>query len=106
MERFLQLSDEPYTVDPTLPRNPNWHIINPTTPAQYFHALRRQMCRPFRKPLVVIGPKTLLKSSAAVSAMEQLKPGTTFLPVLDDSIAPEQVQKVCWREWRWARVKV
>jgi hypothetical protein len=54
------------------------------------------MKRPFRKPLIVVGPKTLLKSSAATSDLEQMRPGTTFLPVLDDPLAsqPEQVSKV------------
>ncbi len=41
--------------------NPNLLIQHPTTPANYFHALRRQLLRPFRKPLVVVAPKTLLR---------------------------------------------
>ena len=87
VERFLQISDEPFRVDPSKKRNPNWHIINPTTPAQYFHALRRQMLRPYRKPLIVVGPKTLLKSSSAISDLEEMAPGTSFQPVLGDQVA-------------------
>lgn len=43
--------------------NVNMAVVNPTTPAQYFHLLRRQMIRNFRKPLIVVGPKTLLRFS-------------------------------------------
>lgn len=50
-------------LDPTPPpfTNPNLLIQHPSTPANYFHALRRQLLRPFRKPLVVMAPKTLLR---------------------------------------------
>lgn len=43
----------------------NMSVVNPTTPAQYFHLLRRQMIRNFRKPLIVVGPKTLLRFSVS-----------------------------------------
>lgn len=43
--------------------NVNMAVVNPTTPAQYFHLLRRQMIRNFRKPLIIVGPKTLLRFS-------------------------------------------
>lgn len=43
----------------------NMAVVNPTTPAQYFHLLRRQMIRNFRKPLIVVGPKTLLRFSVS-----------------------------------------
>lgn len=43
----------------------NMAVVNPTTPAQYFHVLRRQMIRNFRKPLIVVGPKTLLRFSVS-----------------------------------------
>lgn len=45
--------------------NVNMAVVNPTTPAQYFHLLRRQMIRNFRKPLIVVGPKTLLRFSVS-----------------------------------------
>ena len=65
-------------------------MVNPTTPAQIFHLLRRQMVRPFRKPLIVAGPKTLLRLPAAVSPLTHLAPGTKFEPVLDDESASKK----------------
>lgn len=47
----------------------NMAVVNPTTPAQYFHLLRRQMVRNFRKPLIVVAPKTLLRFSVRVTSM-------------------------------------
>ena len=47
--------------------NVNMGVVNPTTPAQYFHLLRRQMIRNFRKPLIVAGPKTLLRFSVSIT---------------------------------------
>jgi 2-oxoglutarate dehydrogenase E1 component len=73
LERFLQLSAED-----------NWQIVNLTTPANYFHALRRQIRRPFRKPLVIMTPKSLLRHKMAVSALAELGPGTTFHRVLPE----------------------
>ena len=49
-----------------------------------FHLLRRQLIRPFRKPLIIAGPKLLLRFPAAVSTLADLGPGTKFQPVLDD----------------------
>jgi 2-oxoglutarate dehydrogenase E1 component len=72
LERFLQLSAED-----------NMQVCNPTTPAQYFHALRRQMHRPFRKPLILMTPKSLLRHRLAVSSPRELTEGT-FRTVLDD----------------------
>lgn len=65
-------------------------VVNPTTPAQIFHLLRRQMIRPFRKPLIVAGPKVLLRLPAAVSPLTDLAPGTNFQPVLDDELAAKK----------------
>ncbi|MES1916711.1 MAG: hypothetical protein MHM6MM_008508, partial [Cercozoa sp. M6MM] len=59
-------------------------VAFPTTPAQYFHLLRRQMHRPWRRPLCVVGPKTLLRDSRAISTMDEMTPGTCFQSVLDD----------------------
>lgn len=54
--------------------NVNMAVVNPTTPAQYFHLLRRQMIRNFRKPLIVVGPKTLLRFSVrTVAAVKKSK---------------------------------
>ena len=59
LERFLQMTDSKEAgVDGD---DVNWSVVNPTTAAQYFHLLRRQMVRNFRKPLVVISPKVLLR---------------------------------------------
>lgn len=61
VERFLQMSSEPgLNADASSPpRVPNWRVINPTTPANFFHALRRQLVEDVRIPLVVVGPKVL-----------------------------------------------
>lgn len=49
----------------------NMFVVNPTTSAQYFHLLRRQMVRNFRKPLIVVGPKTLLRFSVSTLGLAQ-----------------------------------
>ncbi|KAJ1511518.1 putative 2-oxoglutarate dehydrogenase E1 component DHKTD1, mitochondrial [Coelomomyces lativittatus] len=79
LERFLQMASMESGVA-------NMHVTYPTTPAQYFHLLRRQVCRPYRKPLVVVGPKMLLRLPAAVSSLSEMGPNTSFQPVLEDSI--------------------
>ena len=71
VERFLQLCAED-----------NIQVINCTTPANYFHALRRQIHRGFRKPLVVMTPKSLLRHKRCVSAIDDLLPGTSFHRVM------------------------
>ncbi|XP_029290325.1 2-oxoadipate dehydrogenase complex component E1 [Cottoperca gobio] len=93
MERFLQMCDSKEEgVDGD---SVNMAVVNPTTSAQYFHLLRRQMIRNFRKPLIVVGPKTLLRFSGAASSLTELAPGTSFRPVLGDtSVSAESVQKV------------
>ncbi len=73
LERFLQLSAED-----------NWIVANCTTPANYFHILRRQLHRDFRKPLVLMTPKSLLRHKLAVSKLEEFGSGTTFHRVLWD----------------------
>ncbi|XP_075945450.1 2-oxoadipate dehydrogenase complex component E1 [Anarhichas minor] len=93
MERFLQMCDSKEEgVDSDCV---NMAVVNPTTSAQYFHLLRRQMIRNFRKPLIVVGPKTLLRFSGAASSLSELAPGTSFRTVLGDtSVSAESVQKV------------
>ncbi|HSF92047.1 MAG TPA: 2-oxoglutarate dehydrogenase E1 component, partial [Paracoccaceae bacterium] len=73
LERFLQLSAED-----------NWIVANCTTPANYFHILRRQMHRSFRKPLVIMTPKSLLRHKMAVSKVEDFSTGSSFHRVLWD----------------------
>jgi 2-oxoglutarate dehydrogenase E1 component len=84
LERFLQLCAEN-----------NLQVCNLTTPAQYFHALRRQMHRTFRKPLVIMSPKSLLRHRLAVSPLDAFTSGT-FEPVLSevDAIDPSAVRRV------------
>ena len=86
LERFLQLSAEG-----------NWQVCNFTTPAQYYHALRRQMKRGVRKPLVVMTPKSLLRHPLCQSKLTDMAEGTTFQEVLDDdklSVPPERVTRL------------
>jgi len=83
LERFLQLCAED-----------NIQVVNPTTPAQYFHLLRRQVHRNFRKPLIVMTPKSLLRAKQAVSTVNDLANGH-FLDVIDDpTVAAERVKRV------------
>ncbi|MFZ5784461.1 MAG: 2-oxoglutarate dehydrogenase E1 component [Pseudomonadota bacterium] len=74
LERYLQLSAED-----------NWQVIVPTTPANYFHALRRQVRRSFRKPLIVMTPKSLLRHKDAVSRLQDFGPGTSFRRILAET---------------------
>ncbi len=82
-ERFLQLCAED-----------NIQVVNATTPAQYFHLLRRQMKRTFRKPLVVMTPKSLLRHPLARSPVADMTTGS-FREVIDDPRAdPQKVRRV------------
>ncbi|CAG2183153.1 unnamed protein product, partial [Oppiella nova] len=62
----------------------NWSIANPSTPSQYFHLLRRQMIRNYRKPLIAVTPKILLRHPSCVSGISELTDGSSFQPVLSD----------------------
>jgi 2-oxoglutarate dehydrogenase E1 component len=73
VERFLQSSAEE-----------NWIVANCTTPANYFHILRRQMHRDFRKPLILFTPKSLLRHKKCVSKIEEFSEGSSFHRVLWD----------------------
>ncbi|WP_425410178.1 2-oxoglutarate dehydrogenase E1 component [Hyphococcus sp.] len=73
LERFLQLCAQD-----------NMQVANCTTPANYFHILRRQMHRNFRKPLVLMTPKSLLRHKKCVSTLEEMGPGSSFHRVLWD----------------------
>ncbi len=74
LERFLQMCAEK-----------NMQVANCSTPANYFHILRRQMLREFRKPLVIMTPKSLLRHKGAVSSLEEFETGTGFRHLLKDS---------------------
>ncbi|MFV1875057.1 2-oxoglutarate dehydrogenase E1 component [Nioella sp.] len=73
LERFLQMCAED-----------NWIVANCTTPANYFHILRRQIHRDYRKPLVLMTPKSLLRHKLAVSKTEEMTTGSSFHRVLWD----------------------
>jgi len=86
LERFLQLSAED-----------NWQVANCTTPANYFHILRRQLKRNFRKPLILMTPKSLLRHKLATSKLSEMAKGTTFrrvLPETEKLAAHEKIRKV------------
>jgi 2-oxoglutarate dehydrogenase E1 component len=71
----------------------NIQVCNATTPAQYFHLLRRQLKRPFRRPLIVMTPKSLLRSPRALSPVGDLASGR-FHEILDDPAPPEEARRL------------
>ncbi|MBT3927296.1 MAG: 2-oxoglutarate dehydrogenase E1 component [Rhodospirillaceae bacterium] len=86
MERYLQLAAEG-----------NIQVVNCTTPASYFHVLRRQMRRSYRKPLIVMSPKSLLRHKMCTSKLEDFAPGTYFHRMIgeDESYATgEDIRRV------------
>jgi 2-oxoglutarate dehydrogenase E1 component len=86
LERYLQLCAED-----------NMQVCNLTTAANYFHALRRQIRRRFRKPLVIVTPKSLLRAKDVMSRLADMGPGTTFHRVIGETetIAPDgEVRRV------------
>jgi 2-oxoglutarate dehydrogenase E1 component len=70
----------------------NIQVANCTTPANLFHILRRQIRRPFRKPLIIFTPKSLLRHPECISGIIDLSPGKTFLELIED--APRDLKKV------------
>ncbi|MGH6961684.1 MAG: 2-oxoglutarate dehydrogenase E1 component, partial [Dongiaceae bacterium] len=84
LERYLQLCAED-----------NMQVVNCTTPASYFHVLRRQVRRKIRKPLIVLTPKSLLRHKLAVSRLADFGPGSSFHRVLFDrsGIGPDKTIK-------------
>jgi len=84
-ERFMQLCADT-----------NMQLVQPTTAAQIFHVLRRQMIRPFRKPLVVLSPKSLLRNKEATSPLELLTKGgfQTVIGETDKTIEAKKVSRV------------
>ncbi|KAJ3087778.1 hypothetical protein HK102_010313 [Quaeritorhiza haematococci] len=103
IERFLQLCNEPedFPVFDHLPRgesshpyspilmkqtqSANWVVANPSTPSNFFHLLRRQVHRMFRKPLVLFTPKSLLKASYCVSDLSSFVEGQRFMNIITDT---------------------
>jgi 2-oxoglutarate dehydrogenase E1 component len=86
LERFLQLCAEQ-----------NMQVCNLTTPANYFHALRRQLRRNYRKPLVITTPKSLLRHKLAVSSLAEFADGSGFrfvIPEVDELVPPGRVKRV------------
>ena len=83
LERFLQLCAED-----------NMQVVYPTTPANLFHALRRQIKRQFRKPLIVMTPKSMLRNKRAVSSLDAFVTGTTFHRVLWDNAETHKGEKI------------
>jgi len=113
LERFLQMADEDedqvtelgkskhlhhtdvamYQLDET-----NWIVAHLTTPANYFHILRRQLALPFRKPLIMMSPKSLLRLEECRSSFDDMLPGTCFKRIYPEegeaSQNPDEVQKI------------
>jgi 2-oxoglutarate dehydrogenase E1 component len=85
LERFLQMCAED-----------NMQVANCTTPANYFHILRRQLNRDFRKPLILMTPKSLLRHRRAVSRLDEMGPNTTFHRLLwdDAQMLPDEKIKL------------
>lgn len=89
IERFLALAGDH-----------NMQIVNPTTPAQLFHLLRRQVVRPLRKPLIVFTPKGLLRHTECVSPLEDLTKGS-FQEVLMDPEPPAKARRLVFCSGRF-----
>jgi 2-oxoglutarate dehydrogenase E1 component len=83
LERFLALSAED-----------NMQVANLTTPAQIFHCLRRQVLRPYRKPLIIMSPKSLLRHPDAASTFEDLSEGAFQRIIPDRVVDPEKARRV------------
>lgn len=105
-ERFLQMTNDDPDVIPekiydydfitSQLHDCNWIIANATTPANFFHLLRRQIKMPFRKPLIVMTPKFLLRHPECQSSIDDMVEGTDFKRIIadHDTTQPEKVQKV------------
>uniref|UniRef100_UPI00398ED982 2-oxoglutarate dehydrogenase complex component E1 isoform X4 n=1 Tax=Pristiophorus japonicus TaxID=55135 RepID=UPI00398ED982 len=102
-ERFLQMCNDDPDVVPKMTEDfavqqlydTNWIVVNCSTPANYFHVLRRQILMPFRKPLIVFTPKSLLRHPEAKSSFDVMLPGTEFLRgIVEDGPAAEKPEGV------------
>ena len=83
LERFLNLAAED-----------NMQVVQPSTPAQHFHLLRRQVMRKWKKPLVVMTPKSLLRLPACVSSLDEFTDGSFAEVIPDPVVSPKDVRKV------------
>jgi 2-oxoglutarate dehydrogenase E1 component len=83
LERFLNLAAQD-----------NIQVVCPSTPAQYFHVLRRQVVRPWRKPLIVMTPKSLLRDERAVSSLADCADGTFRRIIPDTVVKPEKARRI------------
>lgn len=83
LERFLQLCAEF-----------NMIVTNISTPANFFHVLRRQLAFPFRKPLINMSPKSLLRHPLCVSRIEEMYEGKGFLPIIEDPTVKSKIKRV------------
>ncbi|KAF7269918.1 hypothetical protein GWI33_017078 [Rhynchophorus ferrugineus] len=106
VERYLELtSDDPDYLPPNTPtfamnqlNDINWIVANCTTPANYFHIIRRQIKLPFRKPLILLTPKSLLRHTEARSSFSEMVEGTEFQRIIPSqgrsSEDPDNVKKL------------
>lgn len=83
LERYLQLCAED-----------NLQVVNCTTPANYFHVLRRQIHRCYRKPLIIMTPKSLLRHKLATSSLQEFFQDTSFDEVIPDTLAPSNIRRI------------
>ncbi|CAH0474034.1 unnamed protein product [Peronospora belbahrii] len=97
VERYLQSTDDDPNVVPLMDeenrmqiQHTNWQVVYCSTPAQYFHVLRRQIHRDFRKPLISVQPKHLLRLRQASSKLEEMADGTQFQRLIPE-VAPEKL---------------
>lgn len=92
-----EVPDKKFSDDDLMEHN-NMQVVNCSTSANYFHVLRRQLRRTFRKPLVVVAPKKLLRFKEASSDIEEFNEGLNFSTVISDKnknlVAPEKVKRV------------
>ncbi|TNM89850.1 hypothetical protein fugu_004084 [Takifugu bimaculatus] len=105
-ERFLQMCNDDPDVMPVISDDftvrqlydCNWIVVNCSNPANYFHVLRRQILLPFRKPLIIFTPKSLLRHPEARSSFDDMLPGTHFQRLIpEDGTAaqhPEEVKRL------------
>merc|ERR1712048_871674 len=85
MERYLQMlndDEDTFTTDGRQHLECNWQVVNITSPANFFHCLRRQIHREYRKPLIVFTPKFGLRHPLATSTLDEFTEGTKFMPVI------------------------
>ena len=96
-DKFNSDMSPTYEVDQL--RDINWIVMNITTPANYFHAMRRQVKTPFRKPLILMTPKSLLRLPDARSSFDDMLPGTEIQRIIPDQSgqaeqSPQGVKKL------------